>query len=128
MPERFKTRAAHFPKKRDERTGMQQATLGKSGSKTASQLQGKVAQREHFSSKIYGTFKTKWYHCYHGNYEPFEFEVQKNDSLALIINNLSYLKQNFSETDSCLLALTTSTSHMQSCFKIDLGFIKLSDA
>ena len=31
------------------------------------------------------------------------------------------------ETDSCLLALTTSTSHMQSCFEIDLGFIKLSN-
>ena len=35
------------------------------------------------------------------------------------------LKQNVFETDSCLLALTISTSHMQSCFKIDLGFIKL---
>ena len=46
-----------------------------------------------------------------------EFEVKKNDSLALIIENL-YLKQNFLEMDSCLLALTTSTSHMQSCFKI----------
>ena len=33
----------------------------------------------------------------------------------------------FFETDSCLLALTTSTSHMQSCFKIDLIFIKLSN-
>ena len=27
--------------------------------------------------------------------------------------------------DSCLLALTASTSHKQSCFKIDLGLIKL---
>ena len=46
-------------------------------------------------------------------WEPWlsEFEVQKNDSLALIIEIL-YLKQNFFETDSCLLALTTSTSHM----------------
>ena len=51
-----------------------------------------------------------------------EFEVQKNDSLALIIQIL-YLKQNFFETDSCLLALTTSTSHMQRCIKIDLGLI-----
>ena len=33
--EHFKTRAAHFPIKRDERTGMQQATLGKSGSEKA---------------------------------------------------------------------------------------------
>ena len=29
--------------------------------------------------------------------------------------------------DSCLLTLTTSTSHMQSCFKIDLIVIKLSN-
>ena len=55
-----------------------------------------------------------------------EFEVQKNDSLALIIAIL-YLKQNFFETDSCLLALTTYNSHMQSCFKIDPGLIKLSN-
>ena len=55
---------------------------------------------------------------------PSEFEVQKNDSLALIIEIL-YLKQNFFETDSCLLALTTSTSRMQSCFKMDLILIKL---
>ena len=34
---------------------------------------------------------------------PSEFEVQKNDSLALIIEIL-YLKQNFFETYSCLLA------------------------
>ena len=53
-------------------------------------------------------------------------EVQKNDSLALIIEIL-YLKQNFFETDSCLLALTTSTTHMPSCFEIDLGLIKLSN-
>ena len=57
---------------------------------------------------------------------PSEFEVQKNDILALIIEIL-YLKQNFFKTDSCLLAWTTSTSHMQSCFKIDPGFIKLSN-
>ena len=57
---------------------------------------------------------------------PSEFEVQKNDSLALIIE-VHYLKQNFFKMDSCLLALTTSTSHMQSCFKIDLGLIKLSN-
>ena len=57
---------------------------------------------------------------------PSEFEAQKNDSLAFIIEIL-YLKQNFFETDSCLLALTTSTSDMQSCFKIDLGFVKLSN-
>ena len=31
----------------------------------------------------------------------------------------------FFEADSCLLALTTSTSHMQSCLKIDRGLIKL---
>ena len=53
-----------------------------------------------------------------------EFEVQKNDSLALIIEIL-YSKQNFFETDSCLLALTTSIGHMQSCFEIDICFIKL---
>ena len=55
---------------------------------------------------------------------PSESEVQKNDSSALIIEILYLkpsLKQKFFETDSCLLALTTSTSHMQSCFKIDLG-------
>ena len=37
------------------------------------------------------------------------------------------LKKIFFEKDSCLLALATSTNHMQSCFKIDLGLIKLSD-
>ena len=57
---------------------------------------------------------------------PSEFEVQKNDSLALIIEILC-LKQNFFETDSRVLALTTSTSHRQSCFKIDQGSIKLSN-
>ena len=55
---------------------------------------------------------------------PSEFEAQKNGSLALIIEILD-LKQNFLETDNCLLAVTTSTSHMQSCFKIDLGLKKL---
>ena len=57
---------------------------------------------------------------------PSLFEVQKNYSLALIIEIL-YLKQNIFEIDNCLLALTTSTSHMESCFKIDLGLIKLSN-
>ena len=54
---------------------------------------------------------------------PSEFEVQKNDSLALIIEIL-YLKQ-FFETDNWLLALNTPTSHMQSYFKTDLIFMKL---
>ena len=53
---------------------------------------------------------------------PSDFEVQKNDSLALIIE-IHYLKQNFFEADSCLLALTTSTSHMQSCSKIDGAYL-----
>ena len=38
QPERFKTRAAHFPIQRDERTGMQRATLGKNGSEAASRI------------------------------------------------------------------------------------------
>ena len=42
---------------------------------------------------------------------PSDFEVEKNDSLAQIIKIL-YLKQNFFEKGSCLLALITSTSHM----------------
>ena len=46
---------------------------------------------------------------------PSEFEVQKNNSLMII--EILYLEQNFFETDSCLLALTTSTSHMQSFLK-----------
>ena len=58
---------------------------------------------------------------------PSKFEVQKNDSLSSIIEIL-YSKQNFFETDSCLLALYTSASHMQSCFKIDLGLMKFSNA
>ena len=39
-------------------------------------------------------------------WEPWlsEFEVHKNDSLFLIIEIL-YLKQNFFETDSCLLTV-----------------------
>ena len=57
---------------------------------------------------------------------PSEFEVQKNDGLAFIIE-LLYLKQNVFETDSCLMTLTTDTSHIQSCFKIDRGLIKLSN-
>ena len=40
-----------------------------------------------------------------------EFEVKKIDTLALIIE-IVYLKQNFFETNSCLLALTTFTSNM----------------
>ena len=44
QPERFKTRATHFPIERDGRTGMQRATLGKRGSATASQLQGRIAK------------------------------------------------------------------------------------
>ena len=43
-PERFKTRAAHFPVWRDGRTGMQRATFGISGSEAASQLQGRIAR------------------------------------------------------------------------------------
>ena len=35
-PECFKTRGAYFPVKGDERTGMQRATLGKSGTEAAS--------------------------------------------------------------------------------------------
>ena len=42
--ERFKTLATHFPFLRDGRTGMQRATLGKSGSEAASQLQGQIAK------------------------------------------------------------------------------------
>ena len=34
----------HFPFLRDGRTDMQQATLGKSGSEAASQLQGRIAR------------------------------------------------------------------------------------
>ena len=45
-----------------------------------------------------------------------EFEVQKIDTLALIIEIL-YLKQNFFETNSCLLALTTFTSNIQVVLK-----------
>ena len=61
-------------------------------------------------------------------WEPWlEFEVYKNDSLALI-TEMFHLKQNFFETDSCLFTLTTSTSHMQSCSKIEFGLIKSSNA
>ena len=35
-PEHFKTRVAHFPMQRDERTGIQRATVGKSGCEAAS--------------------------------------------------------------------------------------------
>ena len=45
-----------------------------------------------------------------------EFEVQKIYTLALIIEIL-YLKQNFFETNSCLLALTTFTRNMQVVLK-----------
>ena len=76
-----------------------------------------------------GTFlnlKAKWYPCYHGNHDLLNLKFRENDSVALIIEIL-YLEQKSFETDSCLLALATSTSDMQSCFKIDLGFIKLSN-
>ena len=43
-PGRIKTVAAHFPVQCDERTGMQQATLGKSGSDAASQSQARMAR------------------------------------------------------------------------------------
>ena len=43
-PERFKTPAAHFPIKRNGRTGMQRAALGKSGSEAASQLPDRIAR------------------------------------------------------------------------------------
>ena len=49
-----------------------------------------------------------------------------NDSLALIIQ-IFYLKQKFFETDSFLLTLTTSTSHKQSYFKIDVISTKISN-
>ena len=49
--ERFKTWAAHFPIKRDGRTGIQRATLGKSGSEAASQLQGRIVRA--FSSNSF---------------------------------------------------------------------------
>ena len=55
---------------------------------------------------------------------PSEFEVQKNASLTSIIE-IQYLKQNFLETDCCWSELTTSTSHMESCFEINLGLLKL---
>ena len=38
LAERFKTRTAHFPLLHDKRTGLQRATLGKSGSEAAPQL------------------------------------------------------------------------------------------
>ena len=48
----FKTRsAAHFPIWRDERTGIQRETLGKSDSKGASYLQGRIA-RAFFSNSL----------------------------------------------------------------------------
>ena len=70
----------------------------------------------------------KWYACYHhGNHGFLNLKFKKIDSLALIIEIL-YLKQIFFETDSCSSALTTFTSNMQSCFKIDLGLTKLTNA
>ena len=42
--ERFKIRAAHFLYSGYGRTGMQRATLGKSGSEAAQQLQGRIAR------------------------------------------------------------------------------------
>ena len=53
-PERFKTRAAHFPIWRDERIGMQRAILGKSGSEAAPQLQVRIA-RAFFSNSLVNT-------------------------------------------------------------------------
>ena len=44
IPEPFKAQAAHFPTYRDGKTGMQRATLGKSGSEAALQLQGRIAR------------------------------------------------------------------------------------
>ena len=40
----FKTRTAHFPILRVERTGMQRATLGKNGSEAGPWLQGQIAR------------------------------------------------------------------------------------
>ena len=34
------------------------------------------------------------------------------------------VKEKFFGTDSCLLALSISNSHMQSCFQPDLGLLK----
>ena len=56
--------------------------------------------------------KTKWYLCYHGNHDLLNLKFRKMTVWLLIIETL-YLKQNFFETDSCLLAVITSTSHMQ---------------
>ena len=42
--EQFKTWVAHFPRLCNGRTGMQWATLGKSGSEAASQLQGRIGR------------------------------------------------------------------------------------
>ena len=52
--------------------------------------------------------------CLLPSWEPWlpEFKVQKIYSIALIIEIL-YLKQNFFETDSCLLALTPCINYMQ---------------
>ena len=43
--------AAHFSKKGDKRTGMQKATLGKSGSEAAPKSQGRIA-RAFFSNSL----------------------------------------------------------------------------
>ena len=56
MPEHFKTRAAHFPVQRDERTGMQRATLGKRDSEADPQLQGRIA-RAFFSNSLVNTME-----------------------------------------------------------------------
>ena len=55
LAERFKTQAAHFPIQRDERTGMQRATFGNSGSEAASYLQGRIARG--FSSNFESIFQ-----------------------------------------------------------------------
>ena len=71
--------------------------------------------------------KTKWYACYHHGNHDFLNWSSKNWQFDFNHWN-PVLKTNFFfETDSCLLALTTFTSNMQSCFKIDLGLIKLSN-
>ena len=58
LPERFKTRAAHFPIQRDGRTGMQRANLGKSGSEAASQLKSVQSALSDLltTSATHGTF------------------------------------------------------------------------
>ena len=58
--ERFKTRAAHFPIQRDGRTGMQLATLGKSGSEVTRSDSESIFQQQ------FGE-----YHGYNGCYSIY---------------------------------------------------------